>query len=63
MIDLSLSLVIALEFDQGVFEGVDIWPQWASEAVNCVNPGLLRVIEPDVEFLNVFNFEECLEIA
>src|ERR1700730_15260293 len=53
-IDLPFGLAVTPELGHRVFDGVEISPQRASEAVNCVNSGLLRVIEPEVELLDVF---------
>jgi hypothetical protein len=53
-IDLPLGLAVAPTLYQRVCNGVEISPHRSSEALHCVDAGLLRVIEPDVEFLNVF---------
>src|SRR5271166_5598091 len=60
-IDLPFGLAIAPALSQRVSDGVDISPHRASEAVDRVNPGVLRVVEPDIEFLNVFASKNASE--
>jgi hypothetical protein len=54
-------LAIAPAFGQRVCDGVEISPHRWSEALHCVDVGLLRVIKPDPEFLNVFASENASE--
>jgi hypothetical protein len=54
-------LAIAPAFGQCVCDGVKISPHRSSEALRCVDAGLLRVIGPDARFLNVFASEDASE--
>jgi len=60
-IDVPFGLAIAPAFGQRVCDGVEISPHCSSEALHCVDAGLLRVIEPDAEFLNVLASENAPE--
>jgi hypothetical protein len=60
-IDLPFGLAVAPGFSQRVSDGVDISPDRASEAAYRVNPRLLRVVESDIEFLNVFASKNASE--
>jgi hypothetical protein len=62
-IDLPLGLAVAPTLCQRVCDGVDISPHRSGEALHCVNSRLLRVIEPDAEFLECLCFEESAGIA
>jgi hypothetical protein len=62
-IDLPLGLAVAPILYQRVYDGIEISPHRSSEALHCVDAGLLRVIEPDAEFLNVFASENAPEMA
>jgi len=58
---LPFGLTVAPILCQHVPDGVDISPDRARESVDCVNPGLLSVVEPDVEFLDVFASKNASE--
>jgi hypothetical protein len=58
---MPFALAIAPAFGQGVCDGVEISPHRSSEALHGVDAGLLRVIEPDAEFLNVLASENASE--
>jgi Family of unknown function (DUF6119) len=47
-------LAVAPPLGQRVCDGVEISPHRSDEALHGVDSRLLRVIEPDAEFLNVF---------
>jgi hypothetical protein len=53
-IDSPFGLAVAPALGQRLSDGVDISPDRASEAVDRVKPGLLRIVESDVEFMDVF---------
>jgi len=59
--DLPFVLTVAPAFGQRVSDGVNISPDRASETVDRVNPGLLSVVEPDVEVLDVFASKNASE--
>jgi hypothetical protein len=50
---LAFGLAITPQLGHGVFDGVEISPQRASETVHCVNSGLLGVIKPKIELLGI----------
>jgi hypothetical protein len=52
-IDVPFSLTIAPLLGQSVCDGVEISPHRSGETVHCVDSGLVRVLEPDAELLNV----------
>ena len=58
--DLPFGLTVAPTC-QRVPDGVDISADRASEAVHRVNSGLLSVVEPDVEFPDVFASKNASE--
>src|SRR5271166_1792401 len=60
-IDLPFGLAVAPALGQRVSDSVDVSPNRAREALHCVNSRLLRIIEPDVEFLNVFASKNASE--
>ena len=53
-IDLPFGLAVAPALGQRVSDGVDISPDRASEAVDCVNSGLLRVVADSDEAGHAF---------
>jgi hypothetical protein len=58
---MPFGLAIAPALGQRVCDGVEISTHRSSEALRCVDAGLLRVIEPGAEFLNVLASENASE--
>ena len=52
---------IAPALGQRVSDGVDIPSDRASKSLDRINPGLLRIVETDVEFLEVFASKNASE--